>query len=492
MTKIDFSAKRSLRQLCLLCLLLTGAVAGAQAPATVLMLSDLHFDPFHDPAKTVRLAAAPVEQWQAILDEPDSGSQKGTFADIQKDCAARGEDTDEALLNASLAASHSQVRRSSFVTVSGDLLAHQFDCRYLSANKAAPKGFAAAREGYAVFAAKTMNYVIQRVEKEFPGEPVYFALGNNDSSCGDYRMDAKDPLLAATDNAVMAGFGRAGGTQSAADRAQASKDYAQGGYYSVKLGRPMQRTRLIVINDIFMSRNYSTCAGKHDPAVAAAELEWLQKQLDAARTRHESVWVMGHIPPGVDAYSTFIKMKSVCAGAPIVEFLNSQSIAEVLAKNADIIKLAIFAHTHMDEIKLIASADSGVPGKVATKLVSSISPVDGNKPSFTEAMVNPATAVLRDYAVYVATNDSGIGTVWNREYSFDNAYHVNAFTPDGISQMLLELRSKDAKDEPAIRQYEHDFYPGEGLSLLSLVWPQYVCTLDHFTPESFKACACRR
>jgi sphingomyelin phosphodiesterase acid-like 3 len=492
MTETSLLRSAMVRRVCVAGLLmLVCAAAGAQPPVTVVMLSDLHFDPFHDPAKAVRLARVPLDQWQAILDEPNSGGQAGTFAAMQKECRARGEDTDEPLLNASLAASHAQVKRSAFVTVSGDLLAHQFECRYDVAMKGAvQQGYAAAHEEYVAFAAKAMNYVVYRVENEFAAEPVYFALGNNDSDCGDYKLDEKDPLLAATDEAVMAGLRRGIGAQAAAERVQAGKDYADGGYYSVQLGRPMQRTRLMVINDIYMSRNYATCAGKKDDANAAAQLEWVQKQLDAARKQHEAVWVMGHIPPGVDAYSTFSKMKSVCAGSPIVEFTNSQQIAEVLAKNADVVRLAIFAHTHMDEVKLVASADSGVPGKVAMKLVPSISPVDGNKPSFTVGLVNPATAVLRDYAVYVGTNGSGLGTQWNREYSFDSAYHATAFDPGGVNAMLVELRSKDKNDEPAIRQYEHDFFPGTGMSLLSLVWPQYVCTLDHFTTESFKACAC--
>ncbi len=457
----------------------------------VLMLSDIHFDPFHDPAKAVRLAAAPVEQWQAILDEPDSGGQKSTFSAMQKECGARGQNSDEALLNASLAASHHQVAKAAFVTVSGDLLAHQFHCRYMEATKNAPEqDLSVSREGYAAFAAKTMNYVVQRFEKEFAGGPVYFALGNNDSGCGDYRLDTKDPLLGATKDAVMAGAFSGRGSQAEAERAQAGKDYARGGYYSVLLGRPMQRTRLVVVNDIYMSRNYATCSGQKDNTAADAELDWMQRQMDAARERHESVWVMGHIPPGVDAYATFSKMKSVCSGSPITEFLSSSEIAESLAKNPDVVKLAIFAHTHMDEVKLLGSADPKNAGKVAMKIVPSISPVDGNKPSFTVALVNPSNGILKDYAVYVATNATGIGTKWNREYSFDNAYHVSAFTPGGVSQMLRELRSQDKEGEAAIRQYEHDFYPGDGMSLLSLVWPEYVCTLDHFAADSFKACAC--
>ncbi len=475
------------------CLLVLGlcCCTESKAQTMVLMLSDLHFDPFHDPAKAVRLAVAPVDQWQAILDEPDSGGQKAMFAALQKQCAARGEDTDEALLNASMAASHSQVRRPAFVTVSGDLLAHQFNCRYTAATKTASEANSAGNQAFAEFVAKTLNYVVRRVEKEFAGEPVYVALGNNDSDCGDYRLDDKDPMLKATAQVVMAGLRDGHGPQALAERAQASEDYATGGYYSVLLARPMQRTRLVVLNDIFMSTKYATCAGAKSSAAAAAQLDWLQKQLDAAREQHESVWLMGHIPPGVDAYATFSKLKNVCTDAPVAEFLSSPAIAEVLAKNADVVKLAIFAHTHMDEVKLVASTDPTLPGKVPMKMVPSISPVDGNMPSFTEALVNPVTAVMKDYAVYVATNATGIGTNWNREYSFDSAYHVRAFNPDGVSVMLGELRSKDKRGEAAIRQYEHDFYPGDGMSLLSLVWPQYVCTLDHFTADSFKACACR-
>ena len=38
----------------------------------VLMLSDLHFDPFRDVGKAVRLAETPESGWEAILEEPAS------------------------------------------------------------------------------------------------------------------------------------------------------------------------------------------------------------------------------------------------------------------------------------------------------------------------------------------------------------------------------------------------------------------------------------
>jgi hypothetical protein len=41
------------------------------------------------------------------------------------------------------------------------------------------------------------------------------------------------------------------------------------------------------------------------------------------------------------------------------------------------------------------------------------------------------------------------------------------------------------------REYIHNFLTGSNLPLLSLVWPQYVCTLAHQSAEGFTACACK-
>ena len=65
------------------------------SPPTVsgLMLSDFHFDPFHDPAKARRLAAAPVSAWKGILEEPDSPGRQQALDALQKTCQVHGYDT---------------------------------------------------------------------------------------------------------------------------------------------------------------------------------------------------------------------------------------------------------------------------------------------------------------------------------------------------------------------------------------------------------------
>ena len=38
-------------------------------------------------------------------------------------------------------------------------------------------------------------------------------------------------------------------------------------------------------------------------------------------------------------------------------FLSSEALPETMAKYGDVIRLAIFAHTHMDEMRLLEPAD---------------------------------------------------------------------------------------------------------------------------------------
>ncbi len=270
---------------------------------------------------------------------------------------------------------------------------------------------------------KTVSFVMGELRGRFPGMAVYAALGNNDSACGDYQLDAGSEFLAGTGRVVAEGLASTlPVSQSAGQRQEVMKDFAKGGYYSLMLGAPLRKTRLIVINDVFLSPRYSTCGGKADPAAGGEEMAWLEKELAEARRRGEKVWVMGHIPPGVDPYATVARFTDVCGGAAPAMFLSSEKLADLLIEYGDLIRLAIFGHTHMDEMRLLeggvqSRSGNGVASNggaknssgVAIKMVASISPVNGNNPSFTVARVGEASARLRDYEVIAASNQSGLG-----------------------------------------------------------------------------------
>ena len=448
-----------------------------------LMVSDIHFDPFHDPGKVAALMAAPVSKWASILAAPDSADQATAFAKLQESCHARGVDTPFALLRSSLAAMKTQQPDAKFMTVSGDLIAHAFTCRFSALVPGAAPG------DYQAFVVKTLSFVMDELRVAFPGAPVYAALGNNDTGCGDYKLDAGGAFLAEAGAVFAEGL-------PAAARAQAAAEFKATGSYSVEMPAPMRRTRLIVINDLFLSVKYTTCGGKPAPDAAAGELTWLEQQLAAARAAGERVWVMGHIPPGIDPYSTVAKFRDVCGGKPPVTFLADDKLADLLAGYGDVVRLAIFAHTHMDEMRLLRSEESaaaeGAAGRaVAIKMVPSISPVDGNNPTFTTAWVDPATAGLDDYAVVAASNQTGVDTQWTPAYDFGRAYHEAQFSAASVKELIAGFRADGSATTAESQAYIRNYFVGDMSRELSPFWPEYVCALDNHTAKGFAGCVCQ-
>jgi sphingomyelin phosphodiesterase acid-like 3 len=464
--------------------LVTGQAVAQQAAernersAAALFVSDIHFEPFRDPGKVAQLAAAPVAQWKKILSAPDSSDRETRFAEIEKACHTRGEDTDFVLLQSSLQAIKAHAADAKFVTVSGDLISHAFTCKFSAVFPHAAPG------EYRAFVEKTIAFVVESLRETLPGVPVYAALGNNDSDCGDYQLDTNSEFLTATGKVMAADLPEA-------QKEQAEKDFASGGYFSVSLPAPVAHARLLVLDDLFMSRRYQTCSGKDDSAPAAAQIAWMEQQLREARQKNEKVWVMAHIPPGVDAYSTATKGKNVCAGSKPTMFLSSEALPEALAKYGDVVKLAIFAHTHMDELRLLEPAKPGAEERgVAVKMVSSISPIDGNNPSFTVARIDPESATLKDYRVFAASNQTGVDATWTEEYDFAKAYQKADFSAASVKKLIAEFDADSDAKTGESQNFIRSYSPGQSVRELQAFWPQYVCALKNDEGDAFAKCAC--
>jgi sphingomyelin phosphodiesterase acid-like 3 len=462
-------------------LLSAGAWAHAQPasqPAAVqaLMVSDIHFEPFWDPGKIARLNAAPASAWKAILAAPETPGRAAGFAALQQQCGARGTDTSYPLFASSLQAMQAHAAGARFITVSGDLIAHQFSCKFAVALPHALPG------DYGKFVEKTIVFVLAELRASLPGVRVYAALGNNDSDCGDYRLDARGAFLASEGPVFAAAL-------PAADRKRAAQTFAEGGNYSAELPAPIRNARIVVLDDLFQSSRYRSCAGKSDPAPAAEQIAWLRSQLEDARRAGRRLWVMAHIPTGVDPYSTARKMRDLCGGEDPVMFLSSDALAQTLAGFGDAIRLVIFAHTHMDELRLLQPAQSGAPA-VAVKMVSSISPVDGNNPSFTVAEVDPETAELADYRVIEASNQTGVGAQWSEEYDFDSAYGESGFSAASVARLIGQFSHDPAAVSPASREYLHNYFIRDESVVLKAFWPQYVCALGNDAGAAYRSCVC--
>jgi sphingomyelin phosphodiesterase acid-like 3 len=245
----------------------------------------------------------------------------------------------------------------------------------------------------------------------------------------------------------------------------------------------LKKTRMLVLDDIYLAENYTDCAGQESKAGADAELAWLDRELSEVKAKGEQAWVIGHIPPGVNVYSTLAKGGDVCADAKVKLLLTSDGLAETLVKHADVVRLAVFAHTHFDEVRLLG-------GKVPMKLVASVSPVNGNRPTFTVASVDAKTATLEDYSVFEASNSTGVETTWAKEYGYRETYGEKDFSTASVADLVGRLQGDPVGLRSESRKYEDYFAPGV-LPVLGLVWPKYACALTNTTEATYKSCACR-
>jgi sphingomyelin phosphodiesterase acid-like 3 len=173
-------------------------------------------------------------------------------------------------------------------------------------------------------------------------------------------------------------------------------------------------------------------------------------------------------------------------------FQSSDTLADLLIEYGDVIRLGIFAHSHMDEMRLLEPEGNGPHASdgVAIKIVPSISPVDGNNPSFTVARVNRVSAVLQDYQVIAASNQTGIATTWSREYDYAQAYHEAQFSPARMKKLIAEFENDRGAKTEASQEYIRNYFVGDRSSELTPVWPLYVCALSNHTAKGFAACAC--
>jgi sphingomyelin phosphodiesterase acid-like 3 len=71
----------------------SASAANGNVTPSALMVSDTHFNPFHDPAKVKQLKATPASGWETIFASGDSPTQAQDFEELRTACKLRGIDT---------------------------------------------------------------------------------------------------------------------------------------------------------------------------------------------------------------------------------------------------------------------------------------------------------------------------------------------------------------------------------------------------------------
>ncbi|MBV8516996.1 MAG: metallophosphoesterase [Acidobacteria bacterium] len=429
--------------------LLIGLTFSAHAE-TFLSVSDIHFDPFADPSLVPKLEAANVAQWPAIL----ASSSTTTFSTY-------GSDVNDPLLRSAVAEMKTQLPKPAFVLISGDFLAHKFQQKYQQ--YATDK----SQTAYTAFVTKTVAYVASVLRDAFPHVRIYPTLGNNDSDCGDYAV-APNSIFLANFRDIWS---------PAVDSRSFVRRFPTGGYYHADVPG-VRNLRIIAINTNFFSTDYKNPCGKPGPDAGLQELRWLDDELRLARDEHKRVWLLFHIPPGMDVYDT-MEYGGSCPGVKAQTFWKDQyqePYLRITANHRATIRGSFAGHTHQDEFRIANGA--------FIHITPSISPVFGNNPAFEIVHINENAEVL-DYTAHHLPN---VTAPWAREYAFDEAYGQRRYDTASLAAIDSAMH-----DNTTMRTQFFTFMaagaPKSAADALAS-WQGYACGFRMLTASSFMTCYC--
>jgi sphingomyelin phosphodiesterase acid-like 3 len=445
---------------------------GAALADDFVALSDVHLDPFTGTGADARLLAADVAQWPRLL--ADGGTAVAPY----------GRDANVALLDAVLADAARRVPAPDFVVYGGDAVVHDLARKVRAVDPAATDGAVAAA------AAKITAYLAGRIGATFPGTPVLFALGNNDAGCGDYALEPGGDYLARTFPVVRALVG--------ADRLEpdAEATFRAGGYYAAR-HPTLDGTVVVVLNTVLWSPKYRRCgagagAGPDD-APGDAMLGWLDARLAAAAAAGERVWLVYHVPTGVDAYATAHAAPAACAAQTVALWRApyAAAFAALVTRHAGTVAAAFSGHIHRDSWRLFGGTGADGPAGFESN-VPAVSPVYGDAPAYQVFGYDRATGALAEKTTYAVTNldaaAAGAEAVaLDRLYAFTAAYGTAPYGTAAVAGVAAAL----ARDAPSPERtiYARVYGSGHGADPAT-DWPVYGCVPGAATAEAFAACRC--
>jgi sphingomyelin phosphodiesterase acid-like 3 len=445
----------------------------APAPAVagqVLVMSDLHFDPMADQGLVDQLAAAEPEQWSAVLDS-SSDRSLGRY----------GRDSNWMLLRSALQHMAETLPKPAFVLISGDFLAHGFRQEF----DAAAKDHSDA--AYRIFVRKTMQFLGLQLEQNFPATPILPALGNNDEECGDYQLQPGGPFLADTLPILRRLVGTAGGPGF-------DRDWKGYGNYTARAGG----IRVLSTNTNFLSIHYrNACGSSADGDPAKATLAWLEAELAAAKEAQERVWLVYHIPPGIDGFATLRRGACPDTMIPMWDQTHAAAFLALLKRYADTVAAGFAGHTHMDDFRLIGDAE----GRYGFALITpAVSPIFGQNPAFRTVVYDTQGGIL-DQTTYDLTNlpqataAGGVSPEWRAEYTFTRQWSLPRVDLPSLDRLYSLIT-----DAPAQREQWHRIFPGSSpvywapfsgeSEQLAQAVRAFRCASGNLAPSDYGQCYC--
>jgi hypothetical protein len=294
-----------------------------------------------------------------------------------------------------------------------------------------------------------------------------FVLGNDDSY-EDYDIEPNGAFLSNTAEIFYLQF-----LNGAADHDAFLDTYLAGGYYSAApLGTGLV---VIALNTVY----FSNSAVGDVAAAAAAELSWFESTLASAKDSGKKVWVLMHIPPGADIFSTKSGVDAeghISDASMMWKTEYEEDFLQIVSNYSDEITMMFAGHTHMDEYRLSYESLEVVPG---------ITPYFSNDPAYKVFTYSNDTFEPSDYISW-NYDLSSFSDQFNSYYTFSAAYDLRGLLDISLDA-LNPLLATDLTRQSLYRTY---YYSGHDAAspITDANWPVYWCGVAQMTKQGVIDC----
>ena len=399
------------------------AIAATPAKENVLVASDIHFNPMADPSLVPQLMAADPAGWEIILNQtaPRSFSQYG-------------QDTNWWLLQSSLDQMRQTMPRPAVFLLLGDLLAHHFPATFQAITHDND------REHHRIFVLKTIQFLALQLRRRWPDTQILLTPGNDDDMCGDYTIEAGGPFLTDTAETVR--------TLAKADEHLAADWRSLGSYSLTPAAIP--GIKIVSFNSVFFSEKYEPLSFNHSceevQSTAPSQMfAWLEQTLSAAKKANQKVWLMFHIPPGIDGYGSVHNHETSCRTNIVPMWIPEWTVKfdSLLINYQGTIAVSFAGHDHTDDFRVVRDGDTA---KAFVLIDPPISPIYDQNPAFRVFDVD--SSEVHDQTTYYLTNLTTAGAkqpgIWKKEYTFSREWKTRQLDAASLGKIYDDVASSDA------------------------------------------------
>ncbi|WGL59383.1 metallophosphoesterase [Pigmentibacter sp. JX0631] len=432
-----------------------------------LSISDIHFNPLEiceDPANSncvlliEELHVTEANSWAMVFKKYNQTNKITIY----------GKNTNYILFNSFLEEIKNQTtkKKFEFVIVLGDFLAHFFIQNYNKYTKDMPKN---KYDSIDIFVQKTMQYIAYELRKSIGNNiEIFPVLGNNDSSVDNYNVD--NPKKSNFYKNLQSNWGNL--NKSILN----SSSFLEGGYYIADTG--LTNLKIIALNTNIFSINAKSQDNINLKNMANNQLKWLENIFK--KNTKDNFLIISHIPSGVDAYTTAIRIEK---SKDKVSFWSSKNYniennyLKIISNYSNNINGIFVGHTHHDGFQIL-NQELGL----YTVSVPSVSPVHFNNPAFKIFSLNETFNLENSVTNYFDLKEKK----WIQGTSFNELFESkNIFI--GIQSLVGKWLNQ--LSEPDEKFMKYFFVNSPFANQIRSKWKYYACAMsDNLESSDYLNC----